>query len=222
MKKLVITGYSSRIAVELIKRVEGEERNLDIIRCGRRDDADLAVDFGDLMSVGTFIERLEELRPDYLFVNHGMMSGKRIRDLGVDAIAESVNTNLISYLMIVEAISRFEGLRSVVMSSVSGKRGSYDTLYAGCKGGVDVAIRYYARLVPASSRLNAVAPSIVGDAKMTLVRRDLDVLRRRVEEIPTKQFTSAKDVAGLVYYLLFESENINGQSINIDGGWYFS
>lgn len=46
-------------------------------------------------------------------------------------------------------------------------------------------------------------------------------LASRLEEIPTRQFTSAKDVAGLVYYLLFESDNINGQSINVDGGWYF-
>lgn len=70
------------------------------------------------------------------------------------------------------------------------------------------------------SRLNAFAPSIVKDAKMTLMRKDLDVLAKRLEEIPTRQFTSAKDVAGLVYYLLFESENIHGQSINVDGGWY--
>lgn len=222
MKKLVSTGYSSRIAVEVMNRIEEEKLGLDIIKCGRQNDADFAVDFGDLMSVKTFIDRLYAWRPDYLFLNHGVMLGRRINDLPIEPIVESVNTNLISYLMIVEAISKFEGLRGVVMSSVSGKRGSYDTLYAGCKGGVDVAVRYYARVMPASSRLNAVAPSIVKDAKMTLVRKDLDVLAKRLEEIPTKQFTSAKDVASLVYYLLFESENINGQSINVDGGWYFS
>ena len=55
---------------------------------------------------------------------------------------------------------------------------------------------------------------------MTLVRKDIDVLEAKRQLAPTKAFTTSKDVARLVHYLLFEAGNIQGENININGGTF--
>ena len=220
MKTLVVTGYSSRFVEQLLARIQPPARSLRIVTCGRRDDADLWVDFAQLGSVRDFIVRLREISPDYLFVNHGMLPGKPIGDLPDELIADSVNVNLTSYLLIMEAIKDVANLRTVVMSSISGKRGSYDTLYGACKAGVDLAIRQFAPVLPPSSRLNGVSPGIILDTKMTQVREDTDVLEATAAKTPTGKFGMASDVARLVEYLLFEAENMTGENVNLNGGLY--
>jgi NADP-dependent 3-hydroxy acid dehydrogenase YdfG len=94
---------------------------------------------------------------------------------------------------------------------------SFDTLYASCKAGVDLTIKSIAKLVPSNSCLIAVSPGIIAGAGMTLARTDHDTLATKCGLTPTKHFTTSKDVAGLVYYILFESENIN-----INGGIFIT
>ena len=74
--------------------------------------------------------------------------------------------------------------------------------------------------MPPSSRLNAVSPGIIGDAKMTLVRKDTEVLAAKAAATPTTEFTTALDVARLVEYLLFEATNMTGENVNLNGGLY--
>ena len=106
------------------------------------------------------------------------------------------------------------------MSSISGKAGSYDTLYAITKAGIDLLVKSVAPKLPRGSRLNAVSPGIVEDAKMTTVRSDFNVLREKMENTPTGEFCTSMEVAQLTYYLLFEARNLTGENINVNGGLY--
>ena len=221
-KSLVITGYTSKIAEDFVAIALARNQNLQILRCGRRSDADFQVDFSSYDQTRAFVNWLIQLQPDYLFVNHGMLPGKRLNKMHKELIDETLGTNLVSFLMILEELLKCKNLRTVVTSSVSGKAGSFDTLYASCKAGVDLTIKSIAKLVPSNSRLNAVSPGIIADAGMTLARTDHDTLATKCGLTPTRHFTTSKDVAGLVYYILFESENIQGENININGGIFIT
>ncbi len=52
---------------------------------------------------------------------------------------------------------------------------------------------------------------------MTTVRKDLDVLAAKKEKAPTKKFSTSLEVATLVHYILFKSENLLGENINLNG-----
>ena len=44
---------------------------------------------------------------------------------------------MISYLMIIESLVELKNLNTVITSSISGKMGSFDTLYASTKNSID-------------------------------------------------------------------------------------
>ncbi len=220
MKTVMLTGYNSTIAKEFIKIVRQDYPSARIVKCGRSKDADINVDFSKLEQCRFFCETIVDDPPDYLFLNHGVLAGEKLRDLNNIDITQSLNVNLVSMAMILENISDIENLRTVVMSSISGKVGSYDTLYAATKAGIDVLVKSNAQILPPSSRLNAVSPGIISDARMTTVRSDLNVLAKKKSNTPTRQFTTSKEVAQLVSFILFVTENMLGENINLNGGMY--
>ncbi|MBS1963563.1 MAG: SDR family oxidoreductase [Bdellovibrionales bacterium] len=216
MKTLILTGASSRIAEEFGKTVD--PARVKILRAGRFEGAELKVDFAKPDETREFARTLAARKPDYLFLNHGTLPGKRLGDYTDAEVSESLSVNLVSYLAVFEALTTIPNLRTVATSSISGTAGSFDTLYAAAKAGLDVAIRSFAKQIPATSRLNGVAPGIVSDTRMTAARKDLDVLERKRAATPTGKFTEAREIAGLVKYLLFESENMNGEIVHVNGG----
>ena len=80
--------------------------------------------------------------------------------------------------MILENLSNVKKIRSIFISSISGKKGSYDHLYAATKSGIDLIIKQISKSIDSQSRLNAISPGIISDAKMTLKRNDFKNLNR--------------------------------------------
>ena len=220
MEKILITGYSSKVVKELTGLIYEQNVDVEIIKFGRGVDSDYHVDFSSIAECKKFLVKLNEISPAYLLINHGVLPGDQIIDTSDEDIWNSLSVNLISYLFIIESLTKAENIKTVIMSSISGKAGSYDTLYAAAKAGIDVTIRRISSTIPYSSRLNAVSPGIIKDARMTTVRTDLEVLENKRRNTPTKQFTTSLDVAKLIYFILFESDNLSGENINLNGGMY--
>ena len=221
MKRLIVTGYNSSIAIALFELV-GQHQEIEIIRCGRCEQADVIFDFSQLDDCRRFTSFVEETRPDYLFLNHGLLVGDKLKDHNDQEITQSLFVNLVSVAMVLERLVLINKIRTVVMSSISGKVGSYDTLYAATKAGVDLLIKSFAPQLPSDSRLNAISPGIIEDAGMTTVRTDLDALAAKKKKTPTQVFCSSMEVAQLSYYLLIEAENLTGENLNVNGGMYVS
>jgi NAD(P)-dependent dehydrogenase (short-subunit alcohol dehydrogenase family) len=221
MKRLVVTGYNSSIAIALFELV-GQRQEIEIIRCGRCEQADAIFDFSQLDDCRGFTSFVEETTPDFLFLNHGLLIGDKLKDHNDQEITKAFYVNLVSVAMVLERLVSINKMRTVVMSSISGKVGSYDTLYAATKAGVDLLIKSFAPQLPSGSRLNAISPGIIEDARMTTVRTDLDVLATKKKKTPTQVFCSSMEVAQLTYFLLFEAGNLTGENLNVNGGLYVS
>ncbi len=215
MKKLILTGSSSRIAQELNGLIP---EGIEVIAVGRSDSDRFPCDFRKVSECARFAEFLVHEKPAYLFLNHGVLVGKCFTAYSESEIQETLGVNLLSYITIFEALTSLENLRTVVTSSISGTAGSFDPLYAATKAGIDVNLRAFARRIPPSSRLNAIAPGIIADAKMTLERKDTSVLEKKRNETPTREFTKANEVARFVEFVLFRSSNMNGEIIHVNGG----
>lgn len=222
MKKIVITGHTSAITQNFLSLALEKNLKLKVIKVGRCEKSDLKINFFDLADCKKFVAYLASEKPDYLFLNHGLLVGKQLNGMTATEIQETLFCNMISYLMVIESLTSLDNLRTVVMSSISGKKGSYDTLYAGTKAATDLTIKAITTRLPASSRLNAISPGIISDAKMTMVRTDQDILEEKKNITPTKLFTTSTEVAKAAHYLLFETDNINGENLNLNGGLFCS
>lgn len=217
--KLLISGHTSKISLELMSRFNSGQRKFEFIRVGRDENSDYYCDFSNFNSIQTFVAKvLPTIEFNYVFLNHGILFGKRSCELNEKEVMNYMMVNCYSFLLLLEAISSRDGINTVVMSSISAKEGSYDKIYAAMKAGVD-SFRFQAgRVVPPNSRLNFVSPGIIEDAKMTTTRHDSDNVEHARLKTPTKALTNSAEVASLISFLLTEPGNINLQDIGINGG----
>jgi NAD(P)-dependent dehydrogenase (short-subunit alcohol dehydrogenase family) len=217
VNRIVITGYNSNIAKSLISILEKQE-NIEIIRAGRCENADIFVELDHFASVQKFVTALRETSFSHFFICHGILHGEKIQNLTSAECTCSVMVNMSSTIFLLEELTSFKNVNTLVMSSISGKKGSYDNLYASCKAGVNLAVKTIGKQLDPTCRLNAIAPGIVGDTRMTMERKDKENLKRILSTIPTREFSTSLEVAELSYYLLFKSNNINAAIIDINGG----
>ena len=121
--------------------------------------------------------------------------------------------------------------RIVNMASIAGRgyHGSSNAIYAGTKGALIAMTRMAAhRLGPHGISVNAVCPGVTDtEIFRGIIARDAEregvpfetVLERVVATVPIRRANTTAEVAELCVFLASEAaRNINGQSINIDGG----
>ena len=163
--KLVLTGSSSNIAKNLLQLILKHRPSIEIITIGRNDGDDIKCDMRSFSQIQSLSELLKnEINPDYFFLNHGILLGNQCSEMTETDVNDYMMVNLYSYLCLIEAILEIPKVNSVVMSSISGKEGSYDSLYAACKAGVSVLRPKLPALLDQSSRLNFISPGVVCDA----------------------------------------------------------
>lgn len=216
---LLISGYSSEISSRLLCALKDTHPDLKVIKIGRDSSADYFCDFSNFESVRLFTDDLLcDIELDWVFLNHGILLGKKALELSQQDISDYMMVNLYSFIVILEKLCSRENLHSVVMSSISAKEGSYDSIYAATKAGVDT-FRYQAsKTLPHSSRLNFVSPGIISDARMTTSRKDVDNVELARVKTPSSSLSSSEEVASLVSMLLTNPRNINLQDFAINGG----
>ena len=126
--KLLITGYTSSIAEELIK-IFNNKSDLEIYLVGRKKKSNFYCDFADFLSIKNFIKKvIHKNHFDYIFLNHGILLGKKALDLSEKEINEYMMVNCFSIIAILESLKNFKNTNIVVTSSISSKEGSYDPI----------------------------------------------------------------------------------------------
>ena len=216
--KLLITGFTSKIAKELIKKINAEVK-VKIFTVGRQENSNYFCDFSKYSSIKNFIKNvIDKEQFDLIFLNHGILLGKKALDLNEKKINEYMMVNCFSKIAILEALTKHKNTNIVVTSSISSKEGSYDPIYAATKAGVDSFRIRSGKSFDSSIRLNFISPGVIKDASMTTVRKDQDNIKAISIATPSKELTSSHEVAKLAFYLLLYPGNIHCQDIAINGG----
>jgi len=135
-KKIIITGSSSNISKELLIKLK--KYNLKIFSCTGKKKSNYKFDFSSLHHIEKFIKFLKKIKPNYLFICHGVLQGKKLLKYSKKNITDTVNINLISKIRIIEEVANIKNLNTVVISSISGRDGSFDNLYAATQAGINV------------------------------------------------------------------------------------
>lgn len=153
------------------------------------------------------------------FFCQGLLRAKPASEQTEDEIAESMDVNAHQVIHACDMILGANAFaRICVMGSESAISGSYDGTYATAKAKLHRYVEKK-RLPYPGQQLVCIAPSIIGNAGMTIRRVDLTNLEGRKARHPKRRFADAAEIARLVHYLLYEDRGyISGCVIRVHGG----
>lgn len=111
-----------------------------------------------------------------------------------------------------------EGALVLMMSSISGERGSYDPIYAASKAAQIAFVKSLATWLAPRVRVNAIAPALIVDSNMYEAMAP-ERRTHHVAQTPTRRLTTMEEIAGIIVDLCSPAwRNMNGQVIRINGG----
>lgn len=166
----------------------------------------IAVAFTKMLPVAEPVRRsdFDEMPLDldrYLICN-GVLYGRPAAYMALEDAAETYLANCFLIARLCDRIlSANNQARICIIGSESAFAGSYDTAYATAKAGLHHYVRR--KKLHDEQQLVALAPHIIGDAGMTLRRKDLDETLERGTETRLGRWITAEEVAGVAYYALY-------------------
>jgi 3-oxoacyl-[acyl-carrier protein] reductase len=165
-------------------------------------------------------------RIDILINNAGVLIPGTIEETTDEIIDVTLNVNVKGVLYAIRAVAPIMKAQSygriVNVASITGKAGDNDTVfvYGASKGAVISLTRSVARqLGPYGITCNAIAPHAV----MTHLMRYWDEKKKEqvIAKIPVHRLGTEEDMSNLMCFLASDEAGfINGETININGGYY--
>ena len=173
--------------------------------------------------VTNIIKKVEQiLGPiDILVNNAGVAESKDIENITEQDWDKTINTNLKSVFLMTQAV--ITGMKSKnwgriinISSTAAQVGGIIGPHYTASKAGIlGLTHAYASALVPYHITVNAIAPA--------LIETDMIAGNTKVnpERIPVKRLGKPEEIASVVRMLLTNGY-ITGQTINVNGGMYFT
>jgi 3-oxoacyl-[acyl-carrier protein] reductase len=173
--------------------------------------------------VGRMVAHVTEgLGPASVLVNNaGVTRPQKIEDITEKDWDELIDANLKSAFLVTQAVLPVMRTqrwgRIINMSSVAAETGGLvGPHYAASKAGMLGLTHSYAGLLAKEGiTVNTIAPALIATAMVTANPRATP------EVIPVGRFGTVEEVAEVVVTLA-KVAYITGQTINVNGGWYFS
>jgi 3-oxoacyl-[acyl-carrier protein] reductase len=165
-------------------------------------------------------------RLDILVNNAGLLKSFTIEDTSDELIDRTLDINIKGVLYAIRKVTpimkKQKYGRIINVASITGKNGDNSTsfAYGASKGAVISLTRSVARqLGPFGVTCNAIAPHAV----MTKMMEYWDDAKKKeaADKIPVRRLGTIQDMSYLMMYLASgEAGFINGETVNINGGYY--
>ncbi len=185
-------------------------------------------DVSDRIRVEKLIDRIVKSSGslDILINNAGLLLPGTIEETTDEIIDNTVAINLKGVLYTVRAVTphmkKARYGRIINVASITGKNGDNSTVfvYGATKGAVISLTRSVARqLGPFGVTCNAIAPHAVMTAMMQYWPEEKK--KAMAEKIPVGRLGTEQDMSWLMCFLASDQAGfINGETININGGYY--
>src|SRR5262249_44078026 len=211
------------VAVNYHSRAEDAERVVAGIRTLGRRVITIRADVASTTAIKEMVTRThKELGPISILVNNAAVGRQRkLEEITEADWDEAITTNLKSTFIATQAV--LPGMRAqrwgriINLSSVAAQTGGVvGPHYAASKAGMLGLTHSYAGLLAKEGiTVNAIAPALIETEMVTSNPRANPGL------IPVGRFGVVEEVAD-VAVMLCRNGYITGQTINVNGGWYFS
>jgi len=152
----------------------------------------------------------------------GILPGKSIEDYTYEEIDTVININFNSVAKVISSLTNHfnPGSHILLMSSISGQKGSFDPVYAASKSAIIGLGKSLSQTLSPKTRTNVIAPGLVEQSSMC--NQMLPERRQyHVDNNPCRNLLKRNALAEICYELTTEKWNhLNGAVIPVNGGTY--
>ena len=174
-------------------------------------------------SISNFTLEIKKLPPlNNLIFLTGILPGKSIQEYTFEEINKVMNINLNSVAKLICSLSNhfIENSQILLMSSISGQRGSFDPIYAASKSAIIGFGKALSQTLTPVTRTNIIAPSLIDQSSMF---NDMLPARKKhhIKISPLNNLLTKEALAEIIYELTTDKWNhLNGAVIPVNGGSY--
>jgi 3-oxoacyl-[acyl-carrier protein] reductase len=189
-----------------------------------RDVKWVHLDLTDEKSIEIFTKGLakSKLRIDSAIFVSGALPGKSLENYSYKKMNTVMDVNFLGQAKCVQALLPLLNSPSQILmiSSVSGERGSYDPIYAASKGAVSAFVKSLATWLPPQVRCMSIAPGLVEGSGM-YDAMPTEVRQVHLDKTPLNKLITVEDLAKIILDLTKDHwVHANGACIRINGGAY--
>ena len=223
----ILASEGCTVVIADINKEEAEKTKSEFNTLGYRAES-FQCDISKVEDVEKLIASVHKQfeRIDILVNNAGILISATIEETTNDIIDRTININLKGVLYAIRAVTpimkKQKYGRIVNVGSITGKNGDNTStfVYGASKGAVISLTRSVARqLGPYGITCNAVAPHAIMTELMSYWSEEKKL--NLAKTIPVRRLGTEEDVASLICYLASdEASFINGETVNINGGYY--
>jgi 3-oxoacyl-[acyl-carrier protein] reductase len=211
------------VAVNYLTRESAAQEACERVRAYGRRAVAIRADVSQAMEVAQLVRTAEEqLGPVGILVNNsGITRPQPLHEITEKDWDELLDANLKSMFLVTQQV--LPGMRArhwgriINLSSVAAQTGGVvGPHYAASKAGILGLTHSYAALLSKEGiTVNAIAPALIYTEMVAANPK------ARADLIPVGRFGAVEEVAD-VAVMLARNGYITGQTINVNGGWYFS
>ncbi len=228
MKKVLVTGGSKGIGLEIVKEFINEGCHIYVLARNRdsipqeilKDITFIKFDLNNTAQLSEVVQKVGHI--DVLINNAGILNSLPYDNYDPSSRDTLINVNIVAPVELITLYSELMiqngGGRIVNISSIAGIIGQSDVWYAISKAAMINMTKTFAKLIgPSGISINAVAPGPVETEMFSLipVDRQKKVLDRTITGRPARP----KDMAQVVTWLsLHAPKHLNGTCIDMTNG----
>lgn len=174
-------------------------------------------------SISNFYLECKNLSPlkNLIFLT-GILLGKSVQEYSFEEINKVMDINFNSVAKIISSLSNHfvSNSQILLMSSISGQRGSFDPIYAASKSAIIGLGKSLSQTLTPVTRTNIIAPGLVNQSSMF---NEMLPERKEYHEQnnPLNSLLNKEALAEIIYELTTDKWNhLNGAVIPVNGGSY--
>ena len=174
-------------------------------------------------SISNFTLKCNNLPPlkNLIFLT-GILPGKSIQEYNFQEINNVVNINFNSIAKIISSFTNHfvPDSQILLMSSISGQRGSFDPIYAASKSAIIGLGKSLSQTLTPRTRTNIIAPGLINQSSMF---NEMNPERQEyhIQNNPLNKLLPKDSLAEIIYELTTEKwAHLNGAVVPVNGGSY--
>ena len=231
MRTIVILGGSSSIGKAIFNQFNNKNNKIISTYFSEGSPANTSknnelfcVDLDNNKSIIEFSEKLisEKITIDILISLVGILPGKNLLEYTFEEIDKVLSINFTGQAKLIRNIIPLLSTKSklLLMSSISGQKGSYDPFYSASKGALLSFVKSVLPSLPTGATINAIAPGLIQDSAM-FKNMTFDRQESHKKQVNSGKLLNQDDLAKIIYDLCQDHWNhLNGACIDLNGGQY--
>ena len=222
-KKILLIGGSSKVGKSIINNIDHKEFEVHSTYNRKKillkkNFYQYKLDLSSDKSVSNFIKSNKDF--DVIVLLSGVLKSKKLLNFNDKEIKNNFNINFLSQVILLKKLLKKQKKNCLLifLSSISGRRGSFDPLYASAKGAMISFIKSISKWESPKIKCIGLCPGVIANTKMYYSFKK-ERLKLTLAQNPNKEFVNSDDLAKIIIDISKPHwRHANGAIIDINGG----